>query len=67
MAWLTAYLTTVGHHIPKDFPKSPSALLKKQQPATEMTPQQWAAFASAVLGKPVPLQVPTDAEVEAYG
>jgi hypothetical protein len=32
-----------------------------------MNLKQWAAFASAMLGKPVTLEVPSAAEVKKYG
>lgn len=66
-SWLQGHLVTIGHHLPAKYPHSPSELLKKSEPKAPMSIQQWSAFASSVLGKPVVLQAPTDAEVRKYG
>lgn len=55
-AWLAARLVTIGAHAPKEFPRSPDVLLPPKEVAVAkpaQTPQQWAAFFSYVLEKPV--------------
>jgi hypothetical protein len=46
----------VGQHIPKDFPRSPSVLLKKSESPPKpnlTTPEQVAAVFSSLLGSKV--------------
>lgn len=51
-SWLTAHLSVVGWHVPKDFPKSPAELLKKADPRPKapMTKRDWQAFIFGVTG-----------------
>jgi len=59
-AWLTGQLVTIGHHIPKDYPKSIDKLLGRAEPAPKpATAQQWAALLSQMSGAPVKMAEPT--------
>lgn len=51
---------------PNKYPELKS-LLKRHEPQKPMTVQQWSAFATAVLGKPVKLEIPTPDEVKRFG
>jgi hypothetical protein len=44
LAWLTGMLTGTATNAPKNFPKSPSELIKKTEPPKPMTPRQWEAM-----------------------
>lgn len=51
LAWLTARLTTVGFHSPKEFPKSVQSLIGSGASAKPFTKEQWEAAFRLLAGK----------------
>ena len=50
-AWLQGHLGAIGWHIPKNYPESPAALLKKAEPKKPMQARDWEAFIFGVTGR----------------